>query len=38
MHEAAARSRWILSGPDTRPIAPGLNVTLAETRARGLAK
>jgi hypothetical protein len=29
--------RWILADPDTRPIAPGLNITLAEARARGLA-
>jgi len=29
--------RWILSDPDTRPIAPGLNITLAEARARGVA-
>jgi len=29
--------RWILSDPDTRPIAPGLNITQAEARARGLS-
>jgi WD40 repeat protein len=29
--------RWILADPDTRTIAPGLNITLAEARARGLS-
>jgi WD40 repeat protein len=33
----AAWGRWILADPDRRAIAPGLNITLAEARARGLS-
>jgi hypothetical protein len=30
----ATWGRWILADPDQRPIAPGLNITVAEARAR----
>jgi len=33
----AAWGRWILADPDQRPVAPGINITVAEARARGLA-
>jgi len=31
-----AWGRWILADPSQRPIAPGLNLTISEARARGL--